>query len=187
MMMMQFRGRLFNSTWQSRGKKTTRAIKFSFIKFFLRSDLSNTACVTISQVFGPAYHSLILKLISFWSSLVYETRNSIHQEPMTIRSCIHLSVPQSAFHEVLCHRIIGEFISTHLLATCQECFLRFFFLYMASGTSSSLEHIIIKQTHLKHIFHKLNVSADSALSAQLCRRAPFWWAGGRCRFEPQPD
>ena len=132
--------------------------------------------MTISQVFGTAYHSLILKLISFCSSLVYETRNSIHQEPMTIRSCIHFSVPQSAFHEVLCHRIIGEFISTHLLTTCQECFLVFFsvFLYLASGTSSSLEHIIIGQTHLKHIFHKLNVSADSALSAQLCRRAPFW-------------
>ena len=126
--------------------------------------------MTISQVFGTAYHSLILKLISFCSSLVYETRNSIHQEPMAIRSCIHFSVPQSAFHEVLCHRIIGEFISTHLLTTCQECFL-VFFLYLASGTSSSLEHIIIGQTHLKHIFHKLNVSADSALSAQLCRES----------------
>ena len=73
---------------------------------------------------------------------------------MTKRSCIHLSVPQCAFHEVLCHRIIGGFISTHLLATCQECFFSTF-LHLASGTRSRLEHIIIGQTHLKYFFTNL--------------------------------
>ena len=57
-------------TRRSRDKKTTREISFCFIKFFLTFRSVYTACVTISQVFGPAYHSLTLKLISFWSSLV---------------------------------------------------------------------------------------------------------------------
>ena len=53
---------------------------------------------------------------------------------MTKRSCIHLSVTQRAFHEGLGNRIIQEFIFTHLLATCQECFFFSRFLYLASGT-----------------------------------------------------
>ena len=141
MRMMQFRSRLFNSTWRLRDKETTRDVSFCFIKFFsYRFRSVYTACVTISQVFGPAYHSSILKLISFWSSLVYLTRNSIHQSLyspgafMTKRSCIHLSVTQRAFHEGLGNRIIQEFIFTHLLATCQECFFFSRFLYLASGT-----------------------------------------------------
>ena len=140
MRMMQFRSRFFISTWRLRDKKTTRDISFCYIKFFL---LPIPICVYSLRkyfpFFGPAYHSSILKLISFWSSLVYVTRNSIHQSLyspgafMTKRSCIHLSVPQCAFHEVLGNRIIKEFIFTHLLATCQECFVSGF-LYLASGT-----------------------------------------------------
>ena len=74
---------------------------------------------------------------------------------MTKRSCIHLSVPQSAFHArgFLPPHYRG-FISTHLLATCQECFFGGF-LHLASGTRSRLEHIIIEQTHFKYFFTNL--------------------------------
>ena len=128
-----------------------------------------TACLTISQVFGPAYHSSILKLISFWSSLVYVTRNSIHQSLyspgafMTKRSCIHflcLNALSTRFWATALYRNSFSHIFWPLV---KSVFLVNFCIWCEAHVRSSLEHINIGQRHLKYIFHKLNVSADRCL------------------------
>ena len=166
MRMMQFRSRLFNSTWRLRDKKTTRDVSFCFIKFFsYRFRSVYTACVTISQVFGPAYHSSILKLISFWSSLVYLTRNSIHQEPSWPNAPVFTFLWLNALSTRVWATALYRNSFSHIFWPLVKSvfFLVDFCIWPQAHVRSSLEHINIGQSHLKYNFHKLNVSADRCL------------------------